>query len=62
MMRVKAEGKRQKARVLFAAGVALSMAAVGIAQQKPADPNDPRINLKPGLRDAGVAARGMELV
>jgi len=26
------------------------------------DPNDPRVNLKPGLRDAGVAARGMELV
>ena len=30
--------------------------------RKPADPNDPRVNLKPGLRDAGVAARGMELV
>ena len=38
------------------------MVATGVAQQKPADPNDPRINLKPGLRDAGVAARGMELV
>jgi hypothetical protein len=43
--------------VLMALGL-----ATGIAQQKPADPNDPRINLKPGLRDAGVAARGMELV
>ena len=40
----------------------LGMVATGVAQQKPADPNDPRINLKPGLRDAGVAARGMELV
>ena len=41
---------------------ALGMVATGLAQQKPADPDDPRINLKPGLRDAGVAARGMELV
>jgi hypothetical protein len=40
---------------------ALSLATVA-AQQKPADPNDPRVGLKPGLRDAGVAARGMELV
>jgi hypothetical protein len=45
-----------------AAVIALSMVGAGIAQQKPAEPNDPRINLKPGLRDAGVAARGMELV
>ncbi len=36
--------------------------ATGVAQQKPADPNDPRVNLKPGVRDAGVAARGMELM
>jgi hypothetical protein len=40
---------------------ALAIAGVS-AQQKPADPNDPRVNLKPGLRDAGVAARGLELV
>ena len=47
----------------FAAAVAFaSTAAAVIAQQKPADPNDPRVGLKPGLRDAGVAARGMELV
>ena len=39
-----------------------SQIATAVAQQKPADPNDPRIGLKPGLRDAGVAARGMELV
>jgi hypothetical protein len=31
------------------------------AQQPPADPKDPRIGLKPGLRDAGVAALHMEL-
>jgi hypothetical protein len=36
--------------------------AVGVAQQKPAEPNDPRIGLKAGYKDAGVAARGMELV
>ena len=52
-------------RIVKAAAIA-GFAALGIAtvvaQQKPADPNDPRINLKPGLRDAGVAARGMELV
>ena len=39
-----------------------SAMATGVAQQKPADPNDPRVGLKPGVRDAGVAARGMELV
>ena len=52
-------------RSVTAAAIA-AFAAIGIAtvaaQQKPADPNDPRVNLKPGLRDAGVAARGMELV
>jgi hypothetical protein len=36
--------------------------ATAIAQQKPADPKDPRIGLKPGYKDAGVAALGMELV
>ena len=36
--------------------------ATGFAQQKPADANDPRVGLKPGVRDAGVAARGMELM
>lgn len=54
-------------RLRIATAVAIAgFTAVGIAtvvaQQKPADPNDPRVNLKPGLRDAGVAARGMELV
>jgi hypothetical protein len=36
--------------------------ATGLAQQQPADPNDPRIGLKAGYKDAGVAARGLELV
>jgi hypothetical protein len=51
-------------QIVQAATIAGFIAAsiVVAAQQKPADPNDPRINLKPGLRDAGVAARGMELV
>jgi hypothetical protein len=35
---------------------------VGAAQQKAPDPKDPRIGLKPGMKDAGVAARNMELV
>jgi hypothetical protein len=35
---------------------------LGAAQQKPADPKDPRVGLKPGVKDAGVAARNMELV
>jgi hypothetical protein len=46
------------------AGV-LAVASLGIAagaQQAPPDPKDPRIGLKPGLRDAGTAARGLELV
>ena len=37
-------------------------AALVQAQQKPAAPDDPRIGLKPGHTDAGVAARNMELV
>jgi hypothetical protein len=49
-------------KVLGMSAAVCSFAIVGAAQQKPADANDPRINLKPGLRDAGVAARGMELV
>ncbi len=54
-----------RSRIAKAAAIA-GFAAIGIAtvvaQQKPADPNDPRVGLKPGGRDAGVAARGMELV
>src|SRR5688572_10841347 len=42
--------------------VVVSLAVAGQAQQKPMDPKDPRTGLKPGVRDAGVAAMGMELV
>jgi hypothetical protein len=42
--------------------VVVSLVVSGQAQQKPAAADDPRIGLKPGLRDAGVAARGLELV
>ncbi len=41
--------------VVLAAGTAQ-------AQQAPPDPKDPRIGLKPGHTDAGVAAKHMELV
>ena len=49
-------------RLLIGVVAALGMMATAIAQQKPADPKDPRIGLKPGYRDAGVAAFGVELV
>jgi hypothetical protein len=52
----------QIAKATAIAGFTAIAIATGLAQQKPAEPNDPRINLKAGLRDAGVAARGMELV
>jgi hypothetical protein len=39
----------------FACVAALLSVAIG-AQQAPAKPNDPRVGLKPGLRDAGEAA------
>ena len=54
-------GARLAKGAVIAGFTALGIATVA-AQQKPAEPNDPRIGLKPGLRDAGVAARGMELV
>jgi hypothetical protein len=44
------------------AAVLLCAAVEGRAQQKPAAPNDPRIGLKPGLKDAGEAARNMEKI
>jgi hypothetical protein len=43
------------------AGVAAASMRSG-AQQPAPNPNDPRIGLKPGLTDAGVAAWNMELV
>ena len=50
-------------RFVGVSAVLLSL-AVASAQDRSAPPaaNDPRVGLKPGLRDAGVAARNMELV
>ena len=54
---------RSVATKFFAlSAVVVSLAVAGQAQQKPMDPKDPRTGLKPGMRDAGVAASGMELV
>ncbi len=62
-MRMQISGCRlQIAKATAIAAVLAAGMATGFAQQKPADPKDPRIGLKPGLRDAGVAAMGLELV
>ena len=46
----------------FAVSVAVSsLLLVAGAQERPAS-TDPRVGLKPGLKDAGFAARNMELV
>ena len=47
---------------LGAVGVALVCGVVAQAQQAAPNPKDPRIGLKPGHTDAGVAAKNMELV
>jgi hypothetical protein len=49
-------------RVWATAALVSGVVMLGAAQQKPADPKDPRVGLKPGVKDAGVAARNMELV
>jgi hypothetical protein len=41
---------------------AMLAATIGYAQQAPAASKDPRVGLKPGLRDAGEAAHNMERV
>ncbi|MGH9409682.1 MAG: hypothetical protein ACRD1V_09545 [Vicinamibacterales bacterium] len=50
-------------RIVSCSVALFSAVLVGAAQsaQTPAS-NDPRVGLKPGLHDAGQAARGMELV
>ena len=50
-------------RFVCACAVSLGVAALA-AQQHPSAPasNDPRVGLKPGLKDAAVAALNMELV
>src|SRR5687768_16102715 len=45
-------------RVVSLIGASVIATAIGIAQEK----TDPRVGLKPGLTDAGVAAMSMELV
>ena len=44
--------------------VVVCAAAAGVAQEPPTATltNDPRVGLKPGLRDAGVAIKNMELL
>jgi hypothetical protein len=51
-------------KVVCLSAVLACAVAQGLAQEKgpTASTTDPRVNLKPGLRDAGVAARNMELV
>jgi hypothetical protein len=51
-------------RLLTVCAFSASLAIAGIAQDKPATSttNDPRVGLKPGFRDAGQAARNIELV
>ena len=52
---------RSGAGVVGAAALLVGMALGGVAQER-ATTNDPRVGLKAGLRDAGQAARNMELV
>jgi hypothetical protein len=52
-------------RLLSVSALVLAVIANGRAQDKPAataNTNDPRVGLKPGLHDAGTAARNMELL
>ena len=50
-------------RLALGGVLAMAMGAALVqAQQKPAAPDDPRIGLKPGHTDAGVAAWNIELV
>jgi hypothetical protein len=59
-----ARARLLRAAILAAAGSLAIPALHGIAQEHPAAtaPADPRVGLKPGLRDPGVAIRNMELV
>jgi hypothetical protein len=53
-----------KARLFSGAVIGVASAALitVAAQEKPQEKKDPRVGLKPGLRDAGEAARGMERI
>ena len=49
-------------RFSFLAIVLFSIVIIAVAQSHPAASSDPRVGLKPGYKDAGVAARNMELI
>jgi hypothetical protein len=50
-------------RILCVSAVVLGVAAAGAQERSASSPsNDPRVGLKAGLNDAGVAAKNMELV
>jgi hypothetical protein len=53
---------RRAVKVLLLISAVLSIGIHGLAQQQRAAANDPRIGLKPGWQDAGVAIRHMEHV
>ena len=54
---------RSVAAVCLCVSAAILAAAIeGGAQQRPADPNDPRVGLKAGLTNAGEAARNMKKI
>jgi hypothetical protein len=56
--------KRVACRILCLSAMVLALVVAGRAQDRRASPApaDPRVGLKAGFRDAGVAARNMELV
>ena len=51
-----------KTLFLCASAMALLVAVDTVAQGPSTSSADPRVGLKPGVRNAGVAARNMELV
>ena len=54
--------KSVAARIVCLSAFVVSVAAAGAQQPASSGSSDPRVGLKPGLKDAGVAARHMELV
>lgn len=54
--------KSRTSRLLYLSALILLFGLAGGAQERTARAPDPRVGLKAGLRDAGTAARNMELV
>jgi hypothetical protein len=54
--------RRVAAGFLLVSALVVCAAISGDAQERPSGSTDPRSTLKPGFRDAGTAARNMELV